>query len=297
MTFPGTLTAAPASASAPFTIFKQDTSLVFSPTVVAGQYSDPINVLTELRDASGRRLASKTVFFLAESESLRASAPLTPASDPQAKPIITDYSGRAPLGDLPAPAGSYTLSVYFVGDIPLGNGQILSLDDLRYNATTAATAMILSAEDASVTYTGAVTGAVGLPLTLAASVTQADDGAPGDLTQAIVRFDLDLLNHPQSFYLAPVGPDGAAIITITAPAAGTYQVTTAVVGGYFTSPVTAGPTIIISEPTAIRLDALSFDPGLADLAGLAGRWTLLAVALLALLSGGWLLRGRKQRLM
>ncbi|MBK9232654.1 MAG: right-handed parallel beta-helix repeat-containing protein [Anaerolineae bacterium] len=297
VTFPGTLTAAPASASAPFTIFKQDTSLVFSPTVVAGQYSDPINVLTELRDASGRRLASKTVFFLAESESLRASAPLTPASDPQAKPIITDYSGRAPLGDLPAPAGSYTLSVYFVGDIPLGNGQILSLDDLRYNATTAATAMILSAEDASVTYTGAVTGAVGLPLTLAASVTQADDGAPGDLTQAIVRFDLDLLNHPQSFYLAPVGPDGAAIITITAPAAGTYQVTTAVVGGYFTSPVTAGPTIIISEPTAIRLDALSFDPGLADLAGLAGRWTLLAVALLALLSGGWLLRGRKQRLM
>ena len=39
VTFPGTLTAAPASASAPFTIFKQDTSLVFSPTVVAGQYS------------------------------------------------------------------------------------------------------------------------------------------------------------------------------------------------------------------------------------------------------------------
>ena len=92
VTFPGTLTDAPASDSAPFTILKQDTSLVFTPTVAAGQYSDPINLLATLRDASGRRLLARTVFFLADGASLRAHMPLSPASEPQAKPVITDYS-------------------------------------------------------------------------------------------------------------------------------------------------------------------------------------------------------------
>ena len=276
--FPGTPTYAPASASAPFTIVKQDTSLVFTPTVLAGQYSDPINALAELTDANGRRLASKTVFFLAHDAALAAAAVHRPASDPLAKPVITDYSGRAPLGDLPAPAGVYSLSVYFVGDIPLGNGQVLSLDDLRYNPAAAAVPLTLSAEDASVVYTGALIGATGQPLALAAQVTQADDGTPGDLTQALVRFDLDLLDRPHTSYLAPVGPDGAAVITITAPAAGTYQVAAEVVGGYFSSPLTSGPAIVISStPTAVRLSALDAD---AALPGRSILWVAVGLALL-----------------
>ncbi len=290
VTFPGTLTDAPASDSAPFTILKQDTSLVFTPTVAFGQYSDPINLQATLRDVSGRRLLARTVFFLPDAAPLRMSAPFTPTREPQAEAVITDYNGRAAMGSLPLPAGSYTLSAYFVGDVPLGNGQVINLEDLRYNAAAAATTLTMNAEDAAVTYTGAVIGMAGQPLTLAAAVTQADDGAPGDLTRAVVRFDLTLLNAPQSFYLAPVHPDGLAAITITAPPGGTYQVTTEVIGGYFTSTRTTGPTIVISSvPTAIRLGDLTVD------ASLSGQVALWVAVLLAALCGAVLLRQRVQR--
>ncbi len=288
VTFAGTLTEAPASASAPFLIQKQETSLVFTPTIGAGQYSDPINLRAELRDASGRRLLAKTVFFLPTGEALRPLTPLAPYSEPQAKPVITDYSGRAPLGDLPLPAGSYTLSAYFVGDIPLGNGQTTSLDDLRYNPTLATGALMMSAEDASVAYTGAVAGLAGQPLNLAAVVTQAADGAPGDLTLAAVRFDLDLAAHPTLSYIAPVAANGAASITITAPAGGTYQVTTQVIGGYFASPRTAGPAITINAvPTAIELSSLHAQ-GLQP-----SRLLQVVAAAVILFGGGWLWRRRR----
>ena len=290
VTFPGTLTDAPASDSAPFTILKQDTSLVFTPTVAFGQYSDPINLQATLRDASGRRLLARTVFFLPEDEALRAQTPFTATRQLQAEAVITDYNGRAVAGSLPLRAGSYALSAYFVGDVPLGNGEVISLEDLRYNAATAATTLTMNAEDATVVYTGALIGAAGQPLTLAAAVTQADDGSPGDLTRAVVRFDLTLLNAPQTFYLAPVNPDGSAVITITAPPGGTYQVTTEVVGGYFASALTPGPTIVISSvPTAIGLGDLTAD------VSLSGRLALLVAVLLAALCGVALRRQRVQQ--
>ena len=290
VTFPGTLTDAPASDSAPFTILKQDTSLVFTPTVAFGQYSDPINLQATLRDASGRRLLARTVFFLPEDEPLRAHTPFTATRQLQAEAVITDYNGRAATGSLPLRAGAYALSAYFVGDVPLGNGEVISLEDLRYNAATAATTLTMNAEDATVVYTGALIGAAGQPLTLAAAVTQADDGSPGDLTRAVVRFDLTMLDAPQTFYLAPVHADGSAVITITAPPGGTYQVTTQVVGGYFASARTTGPTIVISSvPTAIRLGDLTADTSLS------GRLALLVAVLLAALCGGVLRRQRVQR--
>ena len=99
-----------------------------------------------------------------------------------------------------------------------------------------------------------------------------------------------MLDAPQTFYLAPVHADGSAVITITAPPGGTYQVTTQVVGGYFASARTTGPTIVISSvPTAIRLGDLTADTSLS------GRLALLVAVLLAALCGGVLRRQRVQR--
>jgi CSLREA domain-containing protein len=287
VTFPGTLTQAPASTSAPFTIEKQETSLDLTPSAASGQYSDPINLQAQLRDASGRRLLTKTVFFLADGGALRPSAPWMPHNAPQAKAVITDYSGRARLDDLPVTAGSYTLTAYFMGDIPLGNGQTTALDDVRYHASTGAGTLVMTAEDALVAYTGAVAGAAGQPLNLAAQVTQDDDGSPGDLTLATVRFDLNVADRPTVSYFAAADAHGLASLIITAPAAGTYQVSTQVVGGYFTSPNTAGPTITIhAVPTAIGLAELRTQNG-TPVQGL--QW---AALVLTLLGGGWLWRRR-----
>ena len=114
------------------------------------------------------------------------------------------------------------------------------------------------------------------------------DGAPGDLTLAAVRFDLDLAAHPTLSYIAPVAANGAASITITAPAGGTYQVTTQVIGGYFASPRTAGPAITINAvPTAIELSSLHAQ-GLQP-----SRLLQVVAAAVILFGGGWLWRRRR----
>jgi hypothetical protein len=50
--------------------------------------------------------------------------------------VIADYLGNAPLGALPLPAGDYTVDVYFNGEIPIGNGQNVTLSDNYYESSS-----------------------------------------------------------------------------------------------------------------------------------------------------------------
>ncbi len=143
--FPGT--AANAAASAPntfqFEITKQDSILCLEPDAasnddqcdsqpISGRAGDNRLVVATLTDALGQRLFEKTVVFVVSGSggTYRAS-------------IITDYAGRAALGNIPLPPGDYTINAYFNGDIPVGNNQTVTLNDARYRDTSVTGALTL----------------------------------------------------------------------------------------------------------------------------------------------------------
>ena len=175
VSFAGSAAYKGSSASSPFTINKQSTSLTLTPEPAAGQYSDDTNLQATLIAGADRRLPNTTVFFVAGTPAETLSATST---------NITDYAGRAPAGPVNLPAGVYPVTAYFLGTIPVGGGQTVTLSDSRFIASTGAGSLAQTAEDATVTYTGATSVASGAAIDAAATVTQADDGMPGDLTLA-----------------------------------------------------------------------------------------------------------------
>jgi hypothetical protein len=144
--FPGT--SADAASTAPntfqFEISKQNTILCLEPQSASnddtcqqpasfsGNASDDALLVATLTDAAGRRLFEKTVVFV-----------VTGSEGSHSESIITDYAGRAFLGNLPLPPGTYTVTAYFSGNIPLSTGQTITLDDPRYNPSTRSSSLIL----------------------------------------------------------------------------------------------------------------------------------------------------------
>jgi VCBS repeat-containing protein len=86
-----------------------------------------------LTDALGNRLFEKTVVFV-----------VSGSGGSHRETVITDYAGRASLGNLPLPPGDYTINAFFNGVIPLGNGNTVTLDDQRYNPASATGALTLT---------------------------------------------------------------------------------------------------------------------------------------------------------
>jgi hypothetical protein len=113
-----------AEASSAFTINKLGTTLTLAPTT-AGQYTEPTPVVATLRDAAGRALPEKTVFFVVDGP-----------GGPYRRAIKTDYQGRAPL-PLALATGSYTFQVTFGQTVSLGGSETLALSDDRYSGSTA----------------------------------------------------------------------------------------------------------------------------------------------------------------
>ena len=111
----------------------------------AGQYSDDTNLQATLIAGADRRLSNTTVFFVAGTLAETLSATST---------NITDYAGRAPAGPVNLPAGVYPVTAYFLGTIPVGGGQTVTLSDSRFIASTGAGSLVQTAEDATVAYTG-----------------------------------------------------------------------------------------------------------------------------------------------
>ena len=267
----------PASAQAPFEIVKQTTTVDVTPAPAAGQYSDNTNLLATLLAGGERPLSQRTVFFvigdLAETLSATSS-------------IITDYAGRASAGPVNLPAGAYPVTAYFLGVIPVGGGEFVALEDSRFIESTGTGTLIQTAEDAEVTYTGDLVFPSGKPFPLSAFVVQDDDGSPGDLTLAQVRY---LLLDSNSQVAADLtgSVDAAGNSTVEAPSlpAGDYQLTVQVVGGFFASPESEPVGIQLLPPTAVTLNELAAEPaqrarpGLVALlaAGLAAGLAALAV--------------------
>lgn len=135
-TFAGSSAHQPASATTQFELIPQDTFIRIEDLTTT---RPNLNVRATLLARNGQALPNgdplvdQSLFFV-----------LTDAAGEVlvARPVITDYVGRAPLGILPLGAGTYTLRVYFNGQVPL-DGTVSSpslatqLSDPRYNSSSA----------------------------------------------------------------------------------------------------------------------------------------------------------------
>ena len=222
--FAGTPVYIASSAVSTFTITKQDTKLVLVPQPASVQYSDDGGLKAILTDAAGRPIPEATVFFVVYNPSAT-----------YATSVITDFAGRAPLGRLLLPAGSYTVDAYFSGTIPLP-GQTVTLDDYRYTPSRASGSVIITPENASLVYSGDTAVAIGSPVHLSVAVTQEIDGQPGDITLAQVAFTLtDVNGRAVTTVTSPVDANGKAVVLLNNLPLGIYQIQAQVIGGFFTS--------------------------------------------------------------
>jgi CSLREA domain-containing protein len=130
--FSGTSEFIASSATSPFTIDKQSTDLVIDPPSASVYLETETGIVATLSDANGRRLLEKTVFFI-----------LTGSEGSYSTSVITDYAGRAPLGKVPLPRGTYTVNAYFGGTILLHTGETVKLDDERYIPYSAAASSLI----------------------------------------------------------------------------------------------------------------------------------------------------------
>ena len=109
--------------SAPFTINQQNTILTLEQPAIGVAEDDHLLFVT-LTDATERPLGEKTIFFV-----------LNGAQGGHSQAVITDYAGRAELGNLDLPPGTYTVNVYFTGVVPLHTGETATYFDERYLPT------------------------------------------------------------------------------------------------------------------------------------------------------------------
>jgi CSLREA domain-containing protein len=125
--FAGAAQEAPSSATRQdtFEITKQTTTLSLDPVSASGAAGDDKLMVATLADATGLPLAEQTVFFV-----------VTGSGGSFSVPVITDYLGRAPLGNVSLPPGIYTVNAYFSGVIPLSNGSTVTLNNSRYEPST-----------------------------------------------------------------------------------------------------------------------------------------------------------------
>jgi len=224
VSFAGDEAFAASHAQADFTVLKQSTQITLDPPAAAVQYSDPPDLLAVLT-ARARPLGQQTLFFLLQGPG---------GQDAQAP--ITDFAGRAALEPPELPAGSYALDAFFSGTIPLPSGT-LDLDDPRYQPAHAAGSLEISPEEAQFTYSGDLQVQPGGTLNLAGTVAQQDDGAPGDLTLAVVHFELfDSTGAQVASLDSAVDAAGNTAAVISGLQPGSYRLRAEVVGGFFASP-------------------------------------------------------------
>ena len=122
--FAGTVDDAGSGASAAFTVTVQPTTLTLAPTSVTAAQGADTGIVATLTGADGARLGQRTIVFVII------------GSTSTSRTVITDLLGRAPLGKLTLPPGSYTVSAYFDGAITTPFGTF-TLSDPAYGPSTA----------------------------------------------------------------------------------------------------------------------------------------------------------------
>jgi hypothetical protein len=218
------------STANPFTVQKQATQLSL-PLAATAQYSDEaLNagglLSVTLTQQDGRTLREMPVLFV-----------VSGSNGAYAVSSRTNFVSTAPLGTVPLPEGEYSVAVHFGEEVALPDGVTLDLTAANYLSSSAEATLHVEPEDASVVYVGGYTVPEGSStLRLAAQVTQQDDGMPGDITLAEVRYDV--LTEDGGLVGSVVGAvasDGSSEALITRLDAGTYLVGAEVIGPYFSS--------------------------------------------------------------
>jgi hypothetical protein len=100
-----------------FTVNKDTTTLTVTPTSASALTTQPTPFVAVVRDSAGRALGGKSVIFIVHN-----------STHTFATSVIADFQGKAALGVVPLPAGTYTVDVYFNGTIPLNPNITLSDD-------------------------------------------------------------------------------------------------------------------------------------------------------------------------
>jgi hypothetical protein len=108
-----------------FTVNKDSTTLTVTPASASVLINQPTTFVAVVRDSAGRALGGKSVFFLVKNSSNAIV---------YATSVIADYLGKAALGAVPLPAGTYTVDAYFNGTIPLNPS--ITLSDDYYNSSS-----------------------------------------------------------------------------------------------------------------------------------------------------------------
>jgi CSLREA domain-containing protein len=117
-------------AESPFTILKQLTQITLDPQPASGYPEDSVILTATLTDVDGQGLGDDTLIFY-----------VSGSGGTYGEALVTDFAGRAKLGNIPLPPGSYTVDVYFSGEVtPFG----LSLSDTRYEPAFASGSLNLT---------------------------------------------------------------------------------------------------------------------------------------------------------
>jgi hypothetical protein len=142
--FAGATGFAPTFITSPFTITKQSTALSLSPLTTYARPNVDTHIVATLVDGANTPILESTVFFV-----------VTGTGGANAVANITDFVGRAPLGAVrltngsPLPDGSYTVTVYFGGTVPLPfppPNSSVNLSDERYQPSLAAATLIIDSQ-------------------------------------------------------------------------------------------------------------------------------------------------------
>jgi hypothetical protein len=100
-----------------FTVNKDSTTLTVTPASASVLTGQPTPFVAVVRDSSGRALGGKSVFFVVHN-----------GTNVFATSVIADYQGKASLGVVALPLGTYTVDAYFNGTIPVSPAITLSDD-------------------------------------------------------------------------------------------------------------------------------------------------------------------------
>ncbi|MCC6232605.1 MAG: hypothetical protein IT580_08170, partial [Verrucomicrobiales bacterium] len=161
-----------------FVVRRADTQLDLTPESLIASPTAAETLVARLRGTDSDSIPDQPVIFL-----------VTGPGGTLVKTVDTDFAGRAPLGALGLPAGTYTVSATFGQEVtPPAPLSPLGGPSLRYQSATANTTVILDAA-APVAEDDRITGRAGFSLKVAISDLTRNDHDPDGGPLELASFD------------------------------------------------------------------------------------------------------------